>query len=78
MFDCRSFNADAISYVNIPINTLLEHHRNDKKQQYYEAVEDRKGTFSPFIATCDAILDMEAEDYTKKVKLTIKRKIGES
>ena len=31
-----------------------------KKKQYDEAVKDRRGTFTPFIATCDAILDVEA------------------
>ena len=45
LFDCRIFNADAISYVN------------------NNAVEDGRGTFTPFIATCDAILDVEAEHY---------------
>ena len=63
LFDCRIFNADAISYVNIPITTLLENQRNEKKKQYNNAVEDRRGTFTPFIATCDAILDVEAEHY---------------
>ena len=31
LFDCRIFNADAISYVNTPIITLLENQRNEKK-----------------------------------------------
>ena len=68
LFDCRIFNADAISYENTPINTLLEKHRNAKKQQYNEAVEDRRGTFTPFIATCDGILDVEAEHYIKRLE----------
>ena len=33
---------NTISYVNTPIDTLLEKHRNDKKQQYNELVEDRR------------------------------------
>ena len=37
-----------------------------KKKQYNNAVEDRRGTFTPFIATCDAILVVEAEHYIKK------------
>ena len=67
LFDCCIFNADAISYVNTPITTLLENQRNEKKKQYNNAVEDRRGTFTPFIATCDAILDVEAEHYIKRL-----------
>ena len=78
LFDCRIFNADAISYENTPINTLLEKHRNAKKQQYNEAVEDRRGTFTPFIATCDAILDVEAEHYIKRLSSHLAEKWGKS
>ena len=43
----------------------------EKKQQYNineaAAVEDRRGTFTPFIATCDAILDVEAGHYIKRL-----------
>ena len=55
LFDCRIFNADATSYVNTLITTLLENQKNDKKKQYNSAVEKRRGTFTPFIASCDAI-----------------------
>ena len=78
LFDCRIFNADAISYANTSIDTLLEKHRNDKKQQYNEAVEDRRGTFTPFIATCDAILDLEAEHYIKRLSSHLAEKWGKS
>ena len=33
LFDCRIFNADAVSYVNTPITTLLENQRNEKTIQ---------------------------------------------
>ena len=64
--------------MNTPINTLLDKHRNDKKQQYDEAVEDRRGTFTPFIATRDAILDVEAEHYIKRLSSHLAEKWGES
>ena len=74
-----------MSHFQCRRNLLCEHinrhsswkHRNDKKQQYNEAVEDRRGTFTPFIATCDAILDVEAETLHQKVKLTLGRKMGQ-
>ena len=75
LFDCRIFNADAISYVNTSIDTLLEKHRNEK---YNKAVEDRRGTFTPFIATCDAILDVEAEHYIKRLSSHLAEKWGKS
>ena len=78
LFDCSIFNADAISYVNTSIDTLLEKHRNNKKQQYNEAVEVRRGTFTPFIATCDAILDVEAEHYIKRLSSHLAEKWGKS
>ena len=64
--------------MNTPINTLLEKHRNEKKQQYNEAVEDRRGTFTPFVATCDAILDIEAEHYLKRLSSHLAEKWGKS
>ena len=64
--------------MNTSIDTLLEKHRNDKKQQYNEAVEDRRGTFTPFIATCDAILDVEAEHYIKRLSSHLAEKWGKS
>ena len=74
MFYCRIFNADAISYVNTPITTLLENQRNEKKKQYNSAVEIRRGTFTPFIASCDAILDIEAEHYLKRLSSYLSEK----
>ena len=62
------------SYVNTPITTLLENQRNDKKKQYNSAVEKRRGTFTPFIASCDAILDVEAEHYLKRLSSYLSEK----
>ena len=74
LFDYRIFNADALSYVNTPITTLLENQRNEKKKQYNSAVEMRRGTFTPFIASCDAILDIEAEHYLKRLSSYLSEK----
>ena len=67
LFDCRIINADAISHANKTLHTIFESHRNEKKQLYNSAVLDRRGTFTPFIASCDAILDVEAEHYVKRL-----------
>ena len=74
LFDCRIFNSDALSYANTPLQKLFESHRNEKKQQYCSAVEDRRGTFTPFVVTCDAILDIEAEHYVKRLSSILSEK----
>ena len=33
LFDCRIFNAGAISYVNTPITTFLETQKNEKNKK---------------------------------------------
>ena len=49
-----------------------------KNKNYNEAVEDRRRTFTPFIATCDAILDVEAEHYIKRFSSHSEEKWGET
>ena len=78
LFDCRIINADAISYENKPLHSIFESHRNEKKRLYSAAVEDRRGTFTAFIATCDAILDTEAEHYVKRLSSYMAEKWGKS
>jgi len=60
--------------VNPPITTLLENQRNDKKKQYNSAVEKRRGTFTPFTASCDAVLDVEAENYLNRLNFYLSEK----
>ena len=56
-----------VAFLMLKLNTTistpgpLENQRNIKKKWYNSAVEKRRGTFTPFIASCDAILDVEAE-----------------
>ena len=71
-------NADAESYANKPISNIFEFHRNEKKKKYNTAVQDRRGTFTPFIASCDAIFDTEAEHYVRRLSSQIADKWGKS
>ena len=64
--------------MNISINTLFEKHRNEKKKQYNEPVEGKRGTFTPFIATCDAIEDVKAEHYVERLCSHLAEKWGKS
>ena len=60
------------------LHSIFEIHRNEKKRLYSAAVEDRRGTFTTFIATCDAILDSEAEHYVKRLSSYVAEKWGKS
>ena len=38
-----------------------------KKDKYSKAAAERRASFTPFIATCEAIFDREAETYIKRL-----------
>ena len=63
LFDVSIFNPDSSSYKSQPLTATFEKKRNIKKQTYSNAAETKRATFTPFIATCDAALDKEAEMY---------------
>ena len=74
LFDVSIFNADSSSYKNQPLTKVFEHKRNIKKQTYSKAAEAKRATFTPFIATCDAALDKEAETYIKHLASLLSKK----
>ena len=41
------------------------------------AIEKRRGTFQAFIATCDTILDIEAEHYLESLSLYLSEMLKE-
>ena len=67
LFDCCILNADAPSHKGTPLNTILSSSRNFKKRKYNTAAESCGSTFTPIIATCEAIFDTEAEVYIKRL-----------
>ena len=58
LFDCCILNADAPSHMGTPLETIFAARRNFKKFG---------SSFTPVIATCEAIFDIEAEVYIKKL-----------
>ena len=48
--------------------------KNTKKHHYLEAASARRASFTPFIATCDAVLDIEAEGYLKRLAVLLSEK----
>ena len=41
---------------------------------YNDAVEHKRGSFTPIIATCEGILDREAEAYVKRLAFHLSKK----
>jgi len=67
LFDCCIINADAPSHKGTPLDTLLASCRNVKKKKYCPSAEQVGSSFTPVVATCEAIFDSEAEVYIKKL-----------
>ena len=56
-------NCEGPSYKDLTLEAAFNLHRNEKKAKYCAAVEHMRGSFTPIIATCEGILDREAESY---------------
>ena len=74
VFDTRIFNAKAPSYKSLSLEAAFNIHRNEKKNLYNDAVEQKRGSFTPILATCEGILDREAEAYVKRLALHLSKK----
>ena len=76
LFDICILNADAPSYLSSNLESLFDAARQRKKNKYGSAAKQRKATFIPVIATCEAIFDHEAEVYFKKMSALLSSKWG--
>ena len=59
LFDVRVVDTDAPSHCHRASNTILESSLQEKKRMYNKAVEDRRGTFTPFVYSVDGLLHKE-------------------
>ena len=67
LFDVCIFNPDSTSMANQSLDTLFDQKAKLKRSTYSNAAEQRRASFNPFIATCDAVLDNNAESYIKRL-----------
>jgi hypothetical protein len=74
LFDVCILNADSPSLRNLSVEAIFEQRKTTKRQTYSEAAEARRASFTPFIATCDAVLDKEAEGYLKRLAIFLSEK----
>ena len=77
LFDICILNADAPSYSSINLEALMSSARDRKKAKYGHAAELRRATFTPIIATCEAIFDQEACTYFKRISSLLASKWGQ-
>ena len=78
VFDTRILNKNAPSYKNLSLDAAFNIHRNEKKNKYSAQVEQRRGCFTPIIATCEGILDREAKAYIKRLAFHLSKRWGKS
>jgi hypothetical protein len=74
LFDGCIINADSPSFENSTLQTIFNQRKNTKRQTYSEAAEARRASFTPIIATCDAVFDKEAELYFKRLAVHLSKK----
>ena len=74
LFDGCVVNADSPSLQNSSLEAIFNQRKQRKNKTYKEAAEARRATFSPIIATCDAVFDKEAEIYFKRLAVHLSQK----
>ena len=74
LFDVCIINADSPSYSQLSLDAVFTAKKNTKKHHYLEAASARRASFTPFISTCDAVLDIEAEGYLQRLAVLLSEK----
>ena len=74
LFDICILNADATSMQNQPLKSIFQAQKQIKKHKYCEIAESRRASFTPIIASCEAIFDTEAEVYFKRLATILSKK----
>ena len=74
LFDCCIVNADSPSLERLSLEAIFTVRKNVKKGHYSEAAKARRASFTPILATCDAVFDKEAEHYFKRMAVHLSKK----
>ena len=74
LFDICIFNADASSLNNQNLQTIFDARKRLKKEKYSAIAAAKRASFTPIIATCEAIFDKEAEVYMKRLATLLSKK----
>ena len=74
LFDCCIVNAESSSLKNTPLQTIFNQRKNKKITTYSNAATARRASFTPFLATCDAVFDKDADLYIKRLAVLLSKK----
>ena len=61
LFDVRVIDTDAESHRHRSVHQVLRSAEEEKKLKYSEAVEVRRGSFTPFVVSLDGYMGQEAD-----------------
>ena len=74
LFDCCIVNAESSSLKNTPLQTIFNQRKNKKITTYSNAATARRASFTPFLATCNAVFDKDADLYIKRLAVLLSKK----
>ena len=74
----RCLCTDTTSHCHGAPETILESNTQEKKRINTKAVEDRQGTFTPFVLSVDGLLPKEAEHFLKHMAQNCPIEVGQS
>ena len=78
LFDGCVVNADSPSLLKSSLESIFMQRKQRKNKSYKDAAEARRATFTPILATCDAVFDREAETYFKRLAVHLSNKWNSS
>ena len=71
LFDVRVVDTDAQSYSGRPVQQVIRSAEEEKKLKYVEAVEERRGSFVPFVVSVDGYMGREADMALRRLSDTL-------
>ena len=74
LFDCCIINAESASLQHTPLQSIFNTRKNKKLSTYSQAAKARRASFTPILATCDAVFDQDAELYIKRLSVILSKK----
>ena len=74
LFDCCIINAESSSLQHTPLQTIFNTGKNKKSSTYSQAAKARRASFTPILATCDAVFDQDPELYIKRLSVILSKK----
>ena len=67
LFDVRVVDTDAESYCRRPVAQVIKSAEEEKKTKYSAAVEERRGSFTPFVVSVDGYMGREADKSLRRL-----------